>query len=273
VTSSVADLRNQFRAQYARPRAVRAAAIPAVAETAPEDLAFALEAEGRVIVSTPVEAAVEAASKWTLDFRGRLVEAESANLNGAFWTQKDLEFGLPTVAHGPLNWGHDAKEIVGALVDPVMVSAEQAANQNAGPHIQTGARFWSYLNPERANMLRKYIDEGRAWFSMECVAEKIECRGPNGCGQVMEYADAANRTERACEHVRERSSYRRFVNPVFQGAAVIVPPQRPGWSNANITGLVQSAERQLEAADLNVDGLSDGDAVAMVAAILQWAKR
>lgn len=276
MSDSVVDLRNKLRAQYAQPRRVRQDAIPAVAETAPVDTgdsSFALEADGRVIIASPVEAAEESSSKWTLDFRGRLVEAEKANLNGAFWTQKDLEFGLPSVAHGPLNWGHDPKEIVGTLLNPVMVSAEQAANEGVGPHIQTGARFWSYLSPERANMLRKYIDEGRAWFSMECIASQIECRGPNGCGSVMSYADAANKTERACQHVRERSSHRRFVQPVFQGAAVIVPPQRPGWASAAITGLVQNAERQLEAANLSVDGLSDEDAVAMVTAILQWAKR
>ena len=273
MTESVAEVRNRLRRRPAITRPVTAPPAPARPPAETHSSAFAIEDEGKVIVATAVEAASFTASDFFLDFRGRLVEAERANGNGAFWTQGDLQFGLPSVAHGPLNWGHDPQRIVGTLLDPVMVSAEQAAIQDLGAHIQTGARFWSYLDPQRANMLRSYIEQGRAWLSMECMAQSVECLGPNGCGKMNDYLAAANRTEDACVHVRERSSWRRMVNPIFQGAAVIVPPQRPGWANAEITGVVDQAERQLEAASVQIEGLSDSDAVAMVTTILQWSRR
>lgn len=230
----------------------------------------------RVVIATPIvaETAKFNADDFLLKFRGRLVEAETANSNGAFWSQGDLEFGLPSVAHGPLNWGHDPAAIIGTLVDPLLVSAERAA-EGIGPHIQTGAVVWAFLFREKARALANFIDAGQAWFSMECVSNEIACVGPNGCGAVMPYVDAQTRSGVACEHVKERASHRRFVDPVFQGAAVIVPPQAPGWRDANITsmGLQQDAQAQVEAADLHLPGLADDEARQMVASILQWSAR
>lgn len=269
MTGSVLELRDRLRPRL--PRQER------VVEVAPEprSAAFAIEnAEShRVVISSPIETAGLSVDQFLLKFRGRLVEAEHANRNGAFWSQGDLEFGLPSVAHGPLNWGHDASSIVGTLVDPRLISKETAGS-GIGAHIQTGAVMWSFLYPERANMLKGHIDSNTAWLSMECIAQEIACVGPNGCGHVMSYADAMLRRGDACVHVKERASHRRFVNPIFQGAAVIVPPQRPGWADASITGVeLQAAEQHAEAANLHLDGLSDSDAVGMVASILEWSKR
>jgi|GEM_PF-5390716 len=281
MTESIAEIRNRLRrsqqsvrvAPVAPVSTASPAPVSAVAQAETHSSAFAIEDAGKTIIATAVEMSSAQSSDFYLDFRGRLVEAERANGNGAFWTQGDLQFGLPSVAYGPLNWGHDPKAVVGTLLDPYLVSAEQAAASGLGPHIQTGARFWSYLDPSKANALRSFIEQGRAWLSMECIAQGVECVGPNGCGRMNDYIAATNRTKDACEHVRERSSWRRMFNPVFQGAAVIVPPQRPGWANAEITEVVQQAERQLEAASAPIDGLSDEDAVAMVTSILQWSRR
>lgn len=268
MSDSVIELRERLRPRVVRRR------VPVTARAQEKSPAFAVENPDshRVVIAQPVESAAWTADDFLLKFRGRLVEAEQANRNGAFWSQNDLEFGLPSVGHGPLNWGHNATDIVGTLVDPTMVKAEQAAAAGVGPHIQTGAVMWAFLNPEKARMLRDYIEGGKAWLSMECVSQEVACVGPNGCGQTMPYADAQLRRGTACEHIKERSSHRRFINPIFQGAAVIVPPQEPGWAGADITGL-QLAEQQAEAANLHVSGLSDESAVAMIASILAWSKR
>ncbi len=271
MSESVAQVYERLRPP--RRRIVRPA-VPAIAGNVVIPPSFAVEnhESNRVVIATPIETAALKYGDFVMDFRGRLVEAEHANRNGAFWSQADLEFGLPSVALGPLNWGHDPKDIVGALADANLVTGEQAAVMGVNAHISTGARFWSYLNPAKSRMLKDYIEQKRAWFSMECISKEIACVGPNVCGRVMSYADAQGRTGGACEHVKERASHRRFVDPIFQGAAVIVPPQEPGWLDAAITGVVTEAESQAEAAQLQIDGLSDADALLMVTSILQWSK-
>jgi len=270
VTDSVIDIRARLRPRVPARRAKATVVAPAQ----PPSPAFAVEnpQSNRVVIAQPIEVAGWTHDDFLLKFRGRLVEAEHANRNGAFWSQNDLEFGLPSVGHGPLNWGHDATTIVGTLVDPALIKGEQAAAAGVGPHIQTGAVMWAFLNPEKARSLRDYIEAGTAWLSMECVSQEIACVGPGGCGKTMPYADAQLRRGLACEHVKERSSHRRFINPVFQGAAVIVPPQVPGWADADITG-IHIAEKQVEAANLHSTGLSEAAAVGMVASILEWSKR
>ena len=272
MTDSVIDLRNRLRPHpRTLPRRRPVTALRSPVDTTP---AFAVEnpESNRVVIAQPIETARWTHDDFLLKFRGRLVEAEQANRNGAFWSQNDLEFGLPSVGHGPLNWGHDATTIVGTLVDPALINGEQAAAAGVGPHIQTGAVMWAFLNPEKARTLRDYIEAGTAWLSMECVSQEIACVGPNGCGKTMPYVDAQLRHGLACEHIKERSSHRRFINPVFQGAAVIVPPQAPGWADADITG-ISIAEQKVEAANLHNTGLSEAAAVGMVASILEWSKR
>lgn len=271
---TVIEIRNRLRAE----RPARRPSDGSVS-TLPQrliDPAFAMEdAESqRVTITTPMR---EAAAKdpGVLALSGRLVEAEHANRNGAFWTQKDLEFGLPSVAMGPLNWLHQERKIVGALRDPRLVSAEQAAAEdpNVGTHIATDAVVWSYIYPEEASAVRRYIEMGRAWLSMECVAASIQCTGPNGCGLTMPYADAMSRSGAACDHVKERASHRRFVDPVFRGAGIIVPPVEPGWANANL-GAQRAAESVLEAASFQpIDGMDDETARLMVAQIIAWSRR
>lgn len=268
MNGTVIDLRDRLRPRL--PVATRP--VTHAPERVPPAFAVENPDSHRVVIAQPVESASWTHDDFLLKFRGRLVEAEHANRNGAFWSQNDLEFGLPSVGHGPLNWGHDATSIIGTLVEPALIKAEQAAAAGVGPHIQTGAVMWAFLNPEKARLLRGYIESGQAWLSMECVSQEIACVGPNGCGRTMPYADAQLRRGAACQHIRERSSHRRFVKPVFQGAAVIVPPQVPGWAGADITGL-HLAEKQAEAANLHIPGLSDDDAIAMVASILEWSKR
>lgn len=195
---------------------------------------------GKTYLSAGLEkASLLKASDFLLDVSGRFVEAEKANDNGAFWTTADLEFGLTSVAGGPLNWLHHERHILGFLRDAQLVTAETAAN--VGPHIRADARIWAYLWPKETAILERAVEAGQAFFSMECVANEIECVGPNGCGKKMPYADAFNRTEKACIHVRERASYRRFVDPIYQGAGIIVPPTQPGWSNAHIDTIREAA--------------------------------
>jgi len=102
---------------------------------------------------------------------------------------------------------------------------------------------------------------------MECVSQKVMC--VDGCGESFEYA-VYNRQE-ACSHLRERSSIRRFVDPIFLGGALIVPPVQPGWQNAEVE-VVRAAAQVIEEHELTAD-LTKPEAEQMVQQILTWANR
>lgn len=280
---TVAQIRNRLRAERLATAARRSAAPSAPAPDAPcgstdrrTDPSFVVEGDGgRIVVATPVREAAVGSNPHNLMLTGRLVEAEMANRNGAFWTKADLEFGLPTVGHGPLNLLHEVDKVIGTLVNPRMVDATEAAADGTpalGPHIQTDAVVWRWIYPEVASAIERFTEAGTAWFSMECIAERVQCVGPNGCGAEMAYASAARRDEGACVHVRERASHRRLVSPTFQGAAVILPPSQPGWANADLRQR-KAAEELVESASIEAAGLKAEDALEIVSSVMAWANR
>jgi hypothetical protein len=238
--------------------------------------AFVVEDQesGRVVLTMPAETAALSAEDFLLRLSGRLVEAEKANGNGAFWSQGDLEFGLPTVAYGPLNWLHDERKVVGVLTDARLVTKEAAAaaSLSLNAHVVADATMWRWLYPSECREVARHSAERALWYSMECISREVACVGERGCGRSVDYLDALNRTTACCDHLRERSAERRFVDPIFQGAAVIVPPVRPGWRDASL-GVQRAAASLVEDQHIDVPGLTTADAEAMVAQVMQWANR
>jgi len=265
VTEGVLDIRNRL---FGPPRRPLKLVVPETAEVVP---AFALEdkASGRVTISTPLtEVASAESGRWIRRLQGRLVEAGRANRNGAFWTQEDLEFGLPTIAHGPVNCGHDDATVIGVLTDAELAEA----SGGIGPHVQVTADMWRWINPGVTARIENAVLGNRAFLSMECVSKQIQCTGPGGCGAIMSYEDAQNRGEGACQHVQERSSLRRFIEPTFLGAGVIIPPDEPAWSQAVLTEAARVAETHVEAASAAL-GMPEDQAHRLVAAIVAWTRR
>ena len=120
--------------------------------------------------------------------------------------------------------------------------------------------------------MEKASADGMAYFSMECVSRAVECLdlpGRPGCGEQFGYGDYD--AKRACAHLNARTSVRRFVDPVFQGGAVIIPPVRPGWAQASVDVVRQAAELS-EKAGL-VDDLTQKQAQDLAAMVLTWANR
>lgn len=181
-----------------------------------------------------------------LYLQGALVGADEPNGNGAYWSGQDLKSGEPTVAHGPLNWLHDARHIVGALHDSaiVMPSNELASRGISAPYITVGAVVWRYIYRAEADLIQRASDDGQSFLSMECIAREVACHS-HGCGSWA-YSSVA---EEACEHIRQRSGVRHMVDPTFLGAAVVLPPVRPGWASAHLE-VVQRASAQAETAYL-----------------------
>jgi hypothetical protein len=224
--------------------------------------AFVTEANGKLLVTAPsdqilapVARTLAAGATGNQHFSwltGRLVGADEANRNGALWTFGDLQFGQPGVRHGPLNWLHEGKHVIGTLADSVLVPHAQAGD--VGAHIATLAAVWSWLYPAETDVIRGASDSGRLWQSMECVSESVECAGDAGCGRTVAYGDYLSGTG-TCTHLRERSAVRRFARPSFLGAAVIVPPVRPGWAGADTR--VLSALSEVSATSYEAAGCPD----------------
>lgn len=206
-------------------------------------------------------ATVEHAAMWgpppnpnqhLLWMQGRFVGADQPNRNGALWSSGDLELGRATVAHGPLNWLHQDRHVIGTIADAQLVPARAHADTAAAAtadddgseslaqtHIAALSAIWRWIYPDEASVVQMASDAGCLAYSMECIAEKVECAGQSGCGQSYTYKEYAQGN--ACNHLRERSSIRRLVNPTFLGGAVIVPPARPGWADANASTLRANA--------------------------------
>lgn len=266
---SVLDLRDRLMPRMATP-----VVVPDVVEREEaKSPLLVVEGDDRLTLTAPITelASVE---HLFLKLSGKFVEAEKANRNGAFWSAGDLEFGVSSVAGGPLNWLHEERKVIGALTSARTVTREVAAESGANPHIVADAVMWRWLYPQETRVVERASEERKLWYSMECISPEVECAGDYGCGTKVPYLDALRRTEQACVHMRERSAVRRFVNPIFQGGAIIVPPVVPGWASADLTVQRQAAayiEGDATAEGL-VGGMAEADAVAMVQQVLEFAR-
>lgn len=281
---SILDLRERLMPRLESPTSVPTAPVlveEAVrySETPP---VLVVEGKERLTLTAPAmellreqsdNLAMQMVNRLYMQLRGRFVEAEKANGNGAYWSAGDLETGLPTVAGGPLNWLHEERHVVGVLADATYVDREVAAAAGVGPHIAADATLWRWLYPQEALLVERAAQESKLWYSMECVAPQIECVGTHGCGAKMPYLDALRREGAACEHVVKREATRRFIDPIFQGGALILGGVKPGWANADVT-LRREASALLEGggdATATTSRLTDSEAQAMVEQVLAYA--
>lgn len=234
------------------------------------------EKDGHVYLTAPTEivgnlgtdvsreAAVSVDSAF-MYLRGRFVQADTPNRNGAYWTSKDLELAQATIANGPLNWLHEERHIIGTLTG-AKFAREKAGHGN---HIVADATVWRYLWPAESRVIEQAAASRQLWYSMECVSETVTCMG---CGETFAFEKAMREPASVCSHIRDRTHVRRFDQPTFLGGAVIVPPVQPGWANADAT-VMRKAAHLAEAASLSTEALTRPEAEAMVAQIIQWANR
>lgn len=276
------SLEQRLRERYA-PILIQPDGEPPVAE---EARAFTVDGgNGHVYLTAPSSLLpAELAGAWRdkagdnehyLYLQGRLVEGDRPNANGALWSSSDLQLASRTVAHGPLNWLHEGRHIVGTLMESTFVGREAAA-ADIGPHIAVLAAMWRFIWPKEAAAYERHAAAKQSWISMECVSKTVTCVAPGeaeaasvGCGDTFDYMSVVR--GEACEHLAKRTSVRRLNEPTFLGAGLIVPPTRPGWANADME-IVRRADQVAEAAGLADDGaLTSDEARFMVAQILQYA--
>lgn len=273
---TLTEIRDRLRPLHSATRVTRclseeaplAGGAPTAGDVTAEK-AFVVHGNTRTLITGPASTWEKASlnNRGFVYLQGRYVEADKPNRNGAYWSTGDLELGQPTVAGGPLNWLHEEKTVIGALMDSKLVYAREQAAEQTGTHIQALAAVWRFLHPEKASALVKHAADKQLWLSMECVSDTVQCI--TGCGQSFPYKDWTHARARVCAHL-QAGAPRRFVDPVFLGSAVIVPPVRPGWANADAEVLREAASLT-ETNELGDGPLSREEAEHMVTAILQWA--
>lgn len=343
MTRSILDLRDELRARYAVDRSRGAVVVEPNVEVEPER-AFVVEGNGRTVITAPLRE-IARQNQGFMYLRGRFVEADTPNGNGALWTTEDLQIGEATVAGGPLNWLHQEDKIIGTLLNAQLIpgreqsrkfsaderkgaakqgqamsdgsfpiknesdlknairlagnasdpaaakrhiirraralglthlipdswKAEKAA-ADVGNHIVADAAVWRFLYQREAATIEQAAKDGALYYSMECLSREVQCvdtPGRPGCGE--QYSYEAYDAKRCCAHLNERSSVRRFVDPLFLGGAIIVPPIQPGWGNAEVEVMRQAAA--LNEREGLTDTLDKTQADHLAATIIEWANR
>jgi hypothetical protein len=158
----------------------------------------------------------------TAGFAGRLVRADEANLNGAFFGRDDLDFGLASLTMAPVTYNHVGDGAVG-WID----KAATSETPDHGYHVSISGRLWTARFPYVGESFESTLAAGQASLSMECMAAAVGCMEPE-CGSVASSADDA------CDHIMNRTGTRRMIMPTFYGAAVILDGVKPGWPGASL---------------------------------------
>jgi hypothetical protein len=255
-------------------------ALPEPPTLAHEDPPVVVEGATKLVLATKTASVVDVQSEMAEHFRevargagphlwisGRYVGADEANRNGAFWSTADLQMGEPTVANGPVNWLHEERHIIGAIAGSKLVDRETAAASGLGAHIVALGAVWPWIYPEEAKVIQQASEAGSLWFSMECVSREVACTTED-CGKSLPYREYVTEKASRCEHM---ATGRRYVDPIFEGVGIIVPPVRPGWADSDARVTMQQAEGLVEREAASFVGLSDEDSVAVASRLLESA--
>jgi hypothetical protein len=213
-------------------------------------------------------ASMNPAFKWVA---GRFVEADKPNLNKQYWSTSDLEFAHSTIRYTPMNMLHQIKNPVGVYTEAQFVPASDTANA----HVTALGCLWAHRFPNEAALVEMANDAKQLFYSMECVGEKLHCKG--GCEEEFPYF---SRPEDLCDHLQNRTSVRHIVNPTFTGGAIIIPPTRPAWPDAEVEQIAaltatyaSKMDDDAEQIAADDDSLTPGQARALLDLVIAFAAR
>lgn len=197
---------------------------------------------------------------WVL---GNFVCADTPNYNGHIFPLEDLKASYPAIANRPLNLVHNHHQIVGVfagaeLVYPTTMSATappaEAASAPQVPYVEAVAAFYKFYFPDTFNVVKDAHAQGNLFFSMEAVPKTLTCAGngdgSTGCGR--EFAYKGRLDESYCDHLREPGAHRVMNKPRFTAGALVLPPSRPGWKDADITELSRLMDHHLYGDELEM---------------------
>lgn len=180
--------------------------------------------------------------------QGNFVCADTPNYNGHIFPLEDLKTAHTAIANRPLNLLHQHDRIVGVYTDSELLyptsatgaSAEaEAAAAPTVPYVDTVAAFYKFYFPETFKAVQQAHSRGNLYMSMECVPKTLTCAGNGdgspGCGRDFAYKGRSSDTY--CSHLNEPGAHKIMNKPRFTAGALVLPPSRPGWKDADVTQL------------------------------------
>lgn len=174
---------------------------------------------------------------------GHFVEADRPNQNGHLFGLEDLAAAHASVVHRPLNMGHRELYNVGTFVATELLFPTAAPDGTPAaaavmdhPYVEALAQLWKNRYPTEHMAILTAARMGASFFSMEAVPESMTClESPGGteCGETFAFKGLYH--EDYCAHMEDMRSKKRLNKPRYIGGAVIIPPVRPGWRNAEMS--------------------------------------
>lgn len=201
--------------------------------------------------------------KWIL---GNYVQASTPdhptyNSNGHEFPYEDLKDSIKNIPNRPLNLLHAPGRRVGTFAAAEFVypmDAEGASEDGSQPPIvEALAAYWAYYEPELLASIEMAHRQGALFFSMEAVPKEVTCKGKGefaGCGQTFAYDGRQSPTY--CDHLNEIASRKTLHKPMFTAGALIIPPVKPGWKNADIKEISHLIEENILEAEIAYDQIS-----------------
>lgn len=186
------------------------------------------------------------ALKW---ISGRFVEADNPNDNRQMWTHADLRMAEPTIKYAPMNVLHQPSNIVGSFVaTKMMYPVDETAELGGNPYIEALGAFWRAYFPDTFNLVERAHNDGSLFFSMECIGESVTFID-RASGQEETFPFMGSIHESYGEWNNNKEAIRQINKPHFLGGALILPPTKPGWSNADVTAIAKYVENHVEDAE------------------------
>ena len=129
-------------------------------------------------------------------FRGRYVEADRANRNGAQWSANELAIKSLTPMLMPVTVMHDPRTAVGTIADVKHLTPQR--DGIARPRIDTVLALWGHRFPEAVAEAERNAEAGTLMQSMECYSPWYEC---SVCHTVFHKLPGGAEQAMWCEHL------------------------------------------------------------------------
>lgn len=187
--------------------------------------------------------------KWVL---GNFIETGRPNSNGHIFPLEDIrDGGLDSMVPKPLNMLHRQQRVVGATVAAeLLYPTGDPTDALDVPYAELLSAMWKSNFPEDYAIVEQAHKEGSLYYSMECMPTQLGCPECQGM-----FAYKGRQHESYCDHLQSTPIAPKILSkPHFNAAALIVPPVRPGWRQADITQIAKLEE-------LIADNLEEAEAL------------
>lgn len=183
--------------------------------------------------------------KWIV---GNYIEADRQNSNGHYFPLPDIPAGIETLRGKALNMLHRERYVVGHYVgaqlldeNGIEMTAEDVAARAEGsddskdikavarPTVEAVAAFHWTRFPGEFEDIQMAHSLGSLYFSMESIPKEVSCLT---CDKRVAFDGLESETY--CSHMNGPVGPKRLHEPRFLGGAIIIPPVKPGWSQAEI---------------------------------------